>query len=243
MTSPMRVLVADDELLARKRLVRLLAAIEGAELVGECTNGNEVVERVRAGDIDLVLLDIQMPGLTGIEALGMLGDDAPLVILCTAHPDYALDAFEMGALDYVVKPVEAGRLKKALDRALALLCPKDTAAAEPLPALARLGVATRQGIVLLDPAEISHAILDGELVSVVADDATHISDDTLGDLQDRLPRETFARVHRRALVNLARIVRLEPIATGGFVAHMRGGHRVEVSRQSARELKKRLGLR
>jgi two-component system, LytTR family, response regulator len=249
-----RVLVADDELLARKRLTRLLAAIDGVEIAGECASGNEVISRVRAGDIDVILLDIHMPGLSGLEALSILGDAAPLVVLCTAHSDHALEAFEAGAIDYVMKPVEAGRLKKAMDRAMKMLASKAPEGRDvPLDSIAqkagealglsRLALATKHGIVLLDPSEITHAIIDGELVTVATESATYISDEPLSELVDRLPSDTFARVHRRAIVNLAKIVRLEPIESGGFVAHTRAGHRVEVSRLAARELRKRLGLK
>jgi two-component system LytT family response regulator len=104
-------------------------------------------------------------------------------------------------------------------------------------------VPTRHGIVLLDPRAVSHAVLDGELVSVVTDGATYLSDDSLADLQERLPRDLFERVHRRAILNLEHVDRLEPLETGGFVAHTRGGHAVEVSRQAARELRRRLKVR
>jgi two-component system LytT family response regulator len=239
-----RILVADDELLARKRITRLLASMAGATVVGECETGDAVVERVKAGDVDVVLLDIHMPGLSGIEAAALLPEDGPVVVLCTAHPDHAVDAFEQGAVDYVMKPVEASRLKKALARAHEKLSARGTSTQVRRNdhALARLTIATRGGIVLLDPRIVSHAVLDGELVTVVADGGTYLSDETLSDLQERLPRELFARVHRRALLNLEHVVRLEPLDTGGFVAYTRAGHAIEISRQSARELRRRLGL-
>jgi len=256
MMGPMRVLVADDELLARKRLVRLLGAIEGITLAGECESGSAVLERLKARDIDVVLLDIHMPGLSGLETLELLPDDGPVVVLCTAHPDHAVDAFEQGAADYVMKPVEAGRLKKALGRARDRLASRRHASATPPPdaglasgpeptsrVLDRLAVPTRQGIVLLDPRAVSHAILDGELVTVVSEGGTYLSDDTLADLPERLPRDLFERVHRRALLNLEHVERLEPLETGGFVAYTRGGYAVEVSRQAARELRRRLKVR
>jgi two-component system LytT family response regulator len=169
-----------------------------------------------------------------------------VVVLCTAHPDHALAAFELGAADYVMKPIEAGRLKRALGRARAALVARQraprTGAESPPPVFARLAIPTRQGIVLVDPRDVSHAMLDGELVSIVVGSATYLSDQPLGDLQERLPRELFERVHRRALLNLEHVVRLEPNDTGGFVAHTRAGATVEVSRQAARELRKRLGL-
>jgi len=256
MMQAMRVLVADDELLARKRLLRLLAAMEGIVVAGECESGEAVLERVKAGDVDVVLLDIHMPGLTGLEAAPLLPEDGPVIVLCTAHPDHAVEAFELGAADYVMKPVEAGRLKKALARAKARLAARaprtppvrSGAGEEPREGaearvLTRLAIPTRQGIVLLDPRSVSHAVLDGELVTVTTDAGTYLSDSSLGDLQERLPHDSFERVHRRAILNLEHVVRLEPLETGGFLAHTRGGHSVEVSRQAARELRRRLGLR
>jgi two-component system LytT family response regulator len=263
MMDVMRVLVADDELLARKRLLRLLAAMDAIAVAGECESGNAVIERVKTKDVDVILLDVNMPGLTGLEAVDLLPEDGPLVILCTAHADHALQAFELGAVDYIVKPVEAGRLKKALARAREKLearrharpqerererddAPSAEIAVAPLDgsrSLSRLAIPTRQGIVLLDPRTVSHAVLEGELVSVVTESGTYLSDDTLGDLQERLPRELFERVHRRALLNLEQVARLEPLETGGYLAHTRGGHAVEISRQAARELRKRLKLR
>jgi two-component system LytT family response regulator len=241
-----RVLVADDEQLARNRLVRLLAGMEDVALVGQCDSGQAVLDRLKEQDVDVLLLDIHMPGLTGLETAELLPENGPVVVLCTAHPDHALAAFELGAADYVMKPIEAGRLKRALGRARAALVARQrapTAAAEsPAPVFARLAIPTRQGIALVDPRDVSHAVLDGELVSIVAGSSTYLSDQPLGDLQERLPRELFERVHRRALLNLEHVVRLEPNDAGGFVAHTRGGAAVEVSRQAARELRRRLGL-
>jgi two-component system LytT family response regulator len=248
MTLTLRVLVADDELLARKRLARLVSAIPGVMLAGECENGEAVLARLREKDVDIVLLDIHMPGLSGLETTQLLPEDGPVVVLCTAHPDHAVDAFEQGAVDYVMKPVEAGRLKKAIARARERLFARrevhsgGSSGAEPR-GLDRLAMPTRQGIVLLDPRAISHAVLDGELVSVVTETGTFLSDDSLADLQDRLPRDLFERVHRRALLNLEHVSRLAPLESGGFMAHTRGGHAVEVSRQAARELRRRLKVR
>lgn len=245
----MKVLIADDELLARKRLERLLQSIPNVELAGECQNGDEVLEAIRDQPIDVVLLDIQMPGLSGLDAMALWPAEGPYVIFCTAHPDHALAAFDAGALDYVLKPVEQARLQKALDRASS----RDARArfsAEVASqrqsrdrAINRLPVETRNGVVLLDPAQISHASLDGELVTVFSGQGDYLTDCTLNELQARLPAERFERVHRRALLNLEHVTRLEPLDTGGYLARTHRGHAIEVSRQSARELRKRLGLR
>jgi len=244
----LRVLIADDELLARKRLARLLSAMPDVEVCGEAADGEAVLAAARAGGLDVILLDIHMPGLSGLDALSLLPEDGPGVILCTAHAEHAVDAFEHGAVDYVLKPVEAARLQKALERARARLGPKEGQEPARAPSagakgLARLPIPTRQGIVLVDPDTISHATLEGELVTVFTTQGEFLTDFTLNELVDKLPVEGFQRVHRRALLNLTHVTRLEPLETGGYIARTTRGHSVEVSRQSARELRRMLGLR
>jgi two-component system LytT family response regulator len=229
------VLFADDELLARKRLHRPLSAMPDVELVGECTTGEEVLAAVAEADADVLLLDIDMPGLSGIETKALLGAGRPQVIFATAHPEHALAAFDVGAIDYVRKPIEAARLATALDRARAGLA----GAAEPV---ARLAIPTREGARLVDPAAITHAVFDGTLVTVHLETEALLTEQTLADLEARLPGGTFERVHRRALLNLGRVVRLVDQETGGYLAVTDTGHKVEVSRQSARRLRRRLGL-
>lgn len=240
----LKVLIADDEQLARARLTRLLSAMEDLEVVGEAKDGDEVLTRVRGGGIDVVLLDVQMPKLTGVEAMALWPHEGPQVIFCTAHAEHAVKAFEVNAVDYLLKPVEPDRLKKALDRARQRET-RETfrAAVKKHQAIPRLPVQTRQGLVLLDPEAVTHAVLDGELVTVHTKDTQFITDYTLNDLEQRLPEGRFERVHRRALLNLSAVSRLEPLETGGYLARTHSGHSVEVSRQAARDLRKRLGLR
>nr|WP_216623229.1 response regulator [Corallococcus exercitus] len=247
----MRVLIADDELLARKRLSRLLAALPDVSVCGEAVDGDSVLAAVRAGGVDVVLLDIHMPGLSGLDAMALLPEGGPHVIFCTAHAEHAVNAFEHGAVDYVLKPVEAARLQKALERARGRLPArvKPMAMAQPTapvadkPALTRLPIPTRQGLVLVSPDAISHASLEDELVTVFTAQGDFLTDFTLNELADKLPQEHFHRVHRRALLNLSHVTRLEPLETGGYLARTARGHSVEVSRQSARELRRMLGLR
>lgn len=245
----MRVLIADDEALARRRLQRLVGAIPGVELVGECETGDAVLTRVHQGGVDVILLDIHMPGLTGVEAMQLLPKDGPYVIFCTAHPDHAVAAFDGGAVDYLLKPIEAARLQKALERARNRdaqdrFVKEAGRHREGVKPLERLAIPTRQGVVLLTPQEITHAVLDGVLVTIhTLTQGKLLTDFTLQDLQEKLPASLFERVHRRALVNMEHVKRLEPLETGGYLAHTTLGASVEVSRQSARELRKRLGLR
>lgn len=239
----LRVLIADDEQVARTRLQRLLGAMPDVEVVGECDDGDAVLTRVRDGGVDVVLLDIQMPKLKGTEALALWPKDGPQVVFCTAHAQHALEAFDGGALDYVLKPVEAARLQKALARV------RERGAGERFHAevakhqLDRLPISTRQGVVLLDPSLVSHAVLEGELVTVYAGGEKYLTDYSLNELEERLGKGRLERVHRRALLNLQHVSRLEPLETGGYFARTTQGHSVEVSRQAARELRKRLGLR
>jgi two-component system LytT family response regulator len=238
MRGSLRVMIAEDELLARKRLVRLIEAMPEVTLVGACEGASELLARLPDEDVDLVLLDIQMPGLTGLEARALLPEDGPLVIFTTAHAAHAVEAFELGVVDYLLKPVEAARLGRAITRARKLL-----AAPPPGASAERIAVESRGGVILLDPARLASAVLDGELVTL--DSLTEgklLSTQSLGDLEARLRPLGFERVHRRALVNLALVRRLEPLDTGGYVAHTEGGGEAPVSRQAARKLRRRLGL-
>jgi DNA-binding LytR/AlgR family response regulator len=231
----LRVLAADDELLARRRLERLLGAMPGVEFLGACESAEALLARLEDEDCDVVVLDVRMPGLSGLEAGGLLPEGGPLVIFVTAHEDHALAAFEVGAVDYVVKPVEAARLGRAIERARRQLAPAPPGAAE------RLAVETARGVLLLDPGQITHVEVEGALTAVASlEQGRVLTEASLGKLAAKLAG--FERVHRQALVNLARVRRLEPLASGGYVAHLDGGGAVPVSRAVARRLRRRLGL-
>lgn len=243
MTMALRVLVCDDELVARRRAARLLSEQAGVELVAECASGDEVLARLAVEDVDLVVLDINMPGRSGIETVMRMPEDRPYLIFLTAHPEHAVEAFDLGATDYLLKPVDDARLKKALDRARRQLdAPPRRAAHEAGAPLARLAIATKAGVVLLGPDEVTHAVFDGQLVTVHTRDRAILSDATLQELEARLSGSHFERVHRRAIVNLLHVERLEPVTSGGYVARVAGGKRVDVSRQAARKLRRRLGI-
>jgi len=239
---PLRVLIADDEALARQRLLRLLGGVARVKVVGECANGNEVLQFLERSEErpDILLLDIRMPELSGLETRALLPDDAPYVIFVTAHSEHALEAFDVGADDYLLKPIEAARLKRAIERADQRLKPARGPSVEA--SVARVPVQTAQGIVLVNPHELSHAELSGPLVTLTTERGTLLADFSLQSLQDALPDPRFWRVHRRAFVNLDFVERLEPTESGGYLALMRGGARVVVSRQVGRRLRRALGL-
>jgi two-component system LytT family response regulator len=240
MSMPLRVLVCDDEMMARQRAVRLVSSAPNIEVVAECASGDEVLAKLASEDVDVVLLDINMPGMTGIETTIKMPEDRPYVIFLTAHPEHALEAFDVGATDYLLKPVDQARLEKALDRARKKL---DAPASRPEgPAFARLAIQTKAGVVLLAPDEVTHAVFDGVLVTVHTKERSVLTDQSLQDLEAKVPTSTFERVHRRALVNLLMIERLEPVLSGGYVARLVSGKTVDVSRQAARKLRRRLGI-
>lgn len=238
-TEPLVVLVADDETMARHRLVRLLSAMDGITIAGQCEDGLAALAFLQREDVDLAVLDIQMPGLTGLDVKALLEEGGPAVIFVTAHAEHSLAAFEVGALDYVLKPVDPERLEKAVSRVQRRLAGEAAAADLGQP----LALASKGAIHLVAPEEISHATFDGQLVTLHYAGKTLLSDVSLSELDARLPTPPFERVHRRALVNLHAVSQLEPNGRGGYHAQLRGGGSVEVARQAARRLRRQLGIR
>lgn len=233
----LKVLIADDEMLARRRLIRLLSAMPMVEVVGECASGEAVLERIsQEPRPDTVMLDINMPGLSGVEAMGLWPQDGPRIIFTTAHAEHAITAFEGGAADYLLKPIEASRLRKALERVQPTPARAPTAA--PTTPDGRLPLATRSGVVLLAPGEIRCVLIEGESVVLQTDRGEFFTDLRLSELEGRLPPASFLRVHRRALVNMQRVLRMEALTTGGYLAHTDGGESVPVSRKVARDLRR-----
>jgi len=247
MSIPLRVLVCDDELMARKRVLRLLTELPGVEATFECESGEQVLAKLREEDVDVAILDINMPGLSGLETVMQMPEERPYVIFLTAHPEHAVQAFDVGAVDYLLKPVDDARLAKAITRARSSL---DGASAHQSGAEAvatrttKLAIATHDGAALVNPGDVTHATFDGALVTVHTAARSILTDDTLQDLEGKLASAgDFERVHRRAILNLDHVERLESVDSGGYVACLSTGKRVDVSRQSARKLRRRLGLR
>jgi DNA-binding LytR/AlgR family response regulator len=173
-----------------------------------------------------------MPGIHGLEAQALLGAAGPEVVFVTAHAQHAATAFERGVTDYVLKPVDGARLRLALDRVRARRA--RFAATRP-----RFAVPVRGGLALVEPDEVCAAVLEGTLVRLLLPDRELWSDASLQTIAERVGPE-IERVHRRALLRLSVVERLETLGTGGFMARTRHGHAVEVSRQAARALRRRL---
>jgi len=255
-----RAYVLDDERLAVDRLRRLLDATGRVEIAGSSTDPDEALAFLRAHDVDLLFLDIQMPGLTGFELLERLERDVA-VIFTTAYDRYAIDAFTVNSIDYLLKPIEPERLDRALDKAERMTAPRAagaTTAPRDIRALAREvaaalspsrkleRIASRVGerTTILDVARITHFVSRDKLTFAVADDREHVVDFTLSELEARLDPRRFARIHRATIVNLPFVQELFPAVDGGVLVRLKDGRRTElaVARDRVRELKDRLGI-
>ncbi len=246
----MRTLIVDDEAPARERLKRLLAEVQGVDLVGEAADGQQALEMIENLGPDLVLLDIQMPGLDGFEVIEAL-EDPPPIIFVTAYDEYAIRAFEVHALDYLLKPYSRARLEQAVRRAEAVLDEEETFAArlEPLLEslaalghyLTRLAVWDCDRIRVLDAGSVDWIGVEGEGALVhVGEDAYPVRR-TLAELASRLDPATFFRAHRSVIVNLDRVQEVIPWFKGSHKLRLTTGAEVDLSRRRARALREILG--
>ena len=248
-----RVLLSDDETLARERLRSLLEEEPELEIVAECGDGKSAISTIRRERPDLVFLDIQMPEVDGFGVVQELLDDMPLTIFVTAYDRYAMKAFEVHALDYLLKPVGGDRLKQAVERARRQLQhpPDGTFQRRVLELLAdmdarqqapeRIVIKADGEIVCLRPNEIDWAESAGNYVCLHVGGATHILRETITALESRLGARQFMRVHRSTLVNVDRIKTLKPSLYGDYSILLRDGTKLTLSRGFRESVLRRLG--
>jgi two-component system LytT family response regulator len=246
---PMRTLIVDDELPSRQRLRRLLAEVEAVEVVGEAEDGLRAVELIEALSPDLVLLDIQMPGLNGFEVIEALADPPP-VIFVTAYDEYAIRAFEVNALDYLLKPFSRERLASAVGRAQQSLTEESDVAARLAPVLeslasqgcylTRLAVRDRDRIRVLDVGEVDWIGVEDEQTTVHVGEQAYWVRRTLTELEGRLDPACFFRAHRSAVVNLSRVQEVIPWFKGSHKLRLSSGAEIDLSRARARALRELL---
>ncbi len=242
-TAPLRVLVVDDEALARQRLCTLLARVPDVVVVGECQNGLEAVASIREERPDLVFLDVQMPELDGFDVITEVGTDKmPPVIFVTAFDDYAVAAFEFGAFDYLLKPVDHVRFHHTLDRARRRLNESpQTGIAGQLGALLRqlneraaaanrIGVKVNGRILFLDPDEIYWIQARDDLARIHLVEGAYDVREPLSHLEARLPHDRFLRVHRSTIVNTSQVREAQPFDQGDQLLVLRNGKRITTGR-------------
>lgn len=247
-----RVLIVDDEALARGRVRKLLAQEPDIEVVGECASGPEAVQFIKREPPDLVFLDVQMPEMSGFDVLRALPPGhLPAVIFVTAHDQHALEAFEVHALDYLLKPFKRARFQEALRRAVRQLQTRDTAevnselaewlkAAKTGPGwLNRIAVKTDDRTIFIKVEEVDYFESASNYVVISTRTGNHILRDTLTNLETRLPPKSFLRISRSVIVNLDAIKELQPGLQGEHVIILHSGKQLVMTR-GLREVQERL---
>ncbi|HEX9564765.1 MAG TPA: LytTR family DNA-binding domain-containing protein [Gemmatimonadaceae bacterium] len=238
-----RTAVVDDEPIARSGLRALLARVDWIDVVAEAANGPDAVDIIDRVQPDLVFLDIQMPGLSGIDVLRR-ARHAPHVVFTTAYAQHAVVAFELGALDYILKPFGWERLSTALERSRAAIGePVSSPAADRLAEalgkgpMSRLFVRSGPAIIPVPVGDVAWFQADGDYVVAHTGRARHVMHVSLNRLESRLDPVRFARIHRAHIVNLDHVTAFRPQVKGRLVAQLRDGSQLSVSRARARELR------
>ena len=234
-TEKIRVAVVDDEPLARSSLKLLLARDPDVELVSECGGGAEALREIRKKRPELVFLDVQMPECDGFDVLEQLGGDLPAaLVFVTAYDQYALQAFEAGALDYLLKPFNDERFGRALKRA------KERVAQGRPARVERVAIKNAGEVLFLKIAEIDWVEAADYYVCLHVGAKTHLLRRSMSEVEEEFSTGKFCRVHRSAIVNLEKVRRLESDEEGGAEVVLTTGVRVAVSRRFKRDLQERL---
>ena len=256
---PLRVLIADDERLARQRLEDLLVHEASVEIVGQADNGLTTIAAIRELEPDLVFLDIQMPGKTGLEVVREIGaDEMPPVIFTTAY-DHAVAAFDLAAIDYLIKPFDDERFEKAFRRARkmielnqvsklseelrALLSgPQSAAAADKGQYLERIAVEMRGQVRVVPVKQIDYLIASGPYAELYVGDKRYLIRERMQTLEERLDPSRFFRIHRSAIVRLDLIETLIRNPGGDYAVQLKGGVKLKVSRSRFEKLEQQMGM-
>ena len=238
-----KTVIVDDEELARKMLLEFLASHPEIEIVGECANGFEAVKAVTELNPDLIFLDIQMPKLNGFEVLELIGTDRAIVFV-TAFDEYALRAFEIHAVDYLLKPFAAERFETALQRVKQRLGGKvpvpielATSARPPAQYLERLVVKDGTRVYVIPVAKLDFAEAQDDYVALSTEGKKHLKQQTISSLETTLDPQRFLRIHRSYIVNLERVTKIEPYSKDNYVVVLGSGQQLPVSRSGYARLR------
>jgi two-component system, LytTR family, response regulator len=233
MTQSLKVLIVDDEELARRLIREYLKPHADIEIIGECENGMEAVRDIGACNPDLVFLDIQMPKLTGLEVLELTGRRSG-VIFTTAYDQYALKAFDLHAVDYLLKPYSQARFDEALSRARKLVgqaqSALDSLIAESPEKLERILIRDREQVHVIPVEKIDYVEAQDDYIAIHSEGKSYLKTQRLSDLEQKLDGKTFVRVHRSFIVNVAQLQAIEKFGKDGHAARLRDGKRIPISR-------------
>lgn len=231
----MRVLIADDEPIARQILREHIESLPALEIAGEAGTGAETLACIFELKPDIVLLDLQMPELGGLGVVRSLrAGQPPAVIFVTAYEKHALEAFEVGAIDYLLKPVRRERLEKAIAKAARQL---QAAPAPRADVLKKITGRRGRDMYLLDPAEIVAFQADGELVHIVTGGERYLSDHSLKELLGKLDPRIFRRIHRATIINADHIRRISPLSSKRWLVKMSNGYEAVVSKRLGKSIR------
>ena len=250
--SSLRVLIVDDEPMAREILAAELAGIPDTQVVGEAANGAEALQQIAQHHPDLVLLDLEMPGVGGFDVIQKLPHGAlPVIVIVTAYDQYAIRAYEAGAADYLLKPVSSERLEKAVERARTLRgnrrgvaeslvrlndLPQPDGARRSRKVVGRLG----EEYHLLDVSEVLAFQAEREIVWIVTARQRYMATQTLRAIDERLRGPIFQRVHRNCLVNVNQVRKMAPLTSQRWMLTLSNGQELIVSKRQARSVKELL---
>lgn len=249
-----KAIIVDDEQPARNRLRLMIEELDAdITVIGEASDGKEAIGMVRNEKPDLLFLDIQMPVLDGFDVIDLLGEECPPVIFVTAYDEYAIKAFDVHAVDYLLKPVRKERLEESVKRITennrvesmkeSVRNLRETREPSPRRVLQKIPVNYKQEIRLIDHDEILWFEADGKLTWVhTKEGKKYRTDFSLGDLEDRLAATSFVRIHRSSIANLDFVKKIEPWFKGGYRITLSDGTDLDVARRRVSELKERLGL-
>jgi len=241
----MKAIIVDDERLARKELTNLLMDYKEIEIIGEAANADEALELINNQNPDILFLDIQMPGKTGFEFLEML-DKAPPVVFTTAYDEYAIKAFEVNALDYLLKPIQSERLGEAVAKILKNAPPENKDELEEDPKVLKLSdqVFVKDGdrcwFVSLSNIRLFES--DGNYIKVYFETFRPMIHKSLNALDEKLDSRSFFRASRKHIINLSWLESIEPWFNGGLMVKLKGGDKIEVSRRQAAKFKDMMSL-
>jgi len=242
MSTKIRTLVADDEPIARERIVSLLREEDDIEIVAECHNGAQAQRAIAERAPDLVFLDIQMPEIDGMTLVRNFQASAPIVVFVTAYDEYALNAFEVHALDYLLKPFSAERLRAALEHAREQVAKRrfDTGMANR-PRRERLVIKSGGRIHFIRTADVDWCESAGNYVALHVGAECHLVRETMAHLESELDPRKFVRIHRCTIVNVDRIQEMQSSFNGEYIVILRSGTRLTLSRGYRDLLQARLG--
>jgi two-component system LytT family response regulator len=244
----LRTLIVDDEPIARKVLREELELIEDVQVIGEAADGAAALEKIGSQDPDLVLLDLQMPAMGGLDVVRQLkpGKHAPVIVIVTAYDQHALQAFEAGAIDYLLKPVGQERLSKAVERAKRIT---DRQAIERIGQLQEIGNSPLETLTrkivgkigeeyfLLSASEIYAFQADGDLVWIVTAKRKYLATQTLKELEQRLQNTSFRRIHRSALINVDQVRKISSLSSQRWLITMNNDQEFVASKRQGRTVR------